>query len=57
MLITSLFDTRVSIDMAKLGVTNFHTGMILSTMNISSHGFAFGFLKMSRIDRDSIFYL
>ena len=28
-----------------LGITDFHNGMILSTLSISSHGFAFGFPK------------
>ena len=34
-----------STDMTMLGTTNLHNDMILSTLSISSHGFAFGFPK------------
>ena len=41
----------------RLEITNFYNGMILSTLSTSSHDFAFGFLKRSRINGDSVFYL
>ena len=35
-----------------LGITNLHNGMTLSTLSISSHGFAFGFPKKSHTNGD-----
>ena len=39
-----------------LGITDlFHNGMILSTLNISSHGFALDFSKRPHMDGDILF--
>ena len=35
-----------------LEITTLHNGMILSTLSISSHGFALGFPKRPHINRD-----
>ena len=40
-----------------LGTTNLHNGMILSTLSISSHGFAFGFPETLHNCGDSVLYL
>ena len=40
-----------------LGITTLHNGMILSTLSISSHGFALGFPKMPHTNGDSIPHL
>ena len=41
----------------KLEITTLHNGMILSTLSISSHGFALGFLKRPRTNGDVFLYL
>ena len=40
-----------------LGITNFYNGMILSTLSISFHGFAFSFSKRPHTNGDSVSYL
>ena len=35
-----------------LGILDFYNGMILSTLSVSSHGFALGFSKRPNINRD-----
>ena len=40
-----------------LGTTDLHNRMILSTLSISSHDFAFGFSKSPHTNEDSIPYL
>ena len=40
-----------------LGITTLHNSMILSTLTISSHGFALGFPKKSHSNRDVFLYL
>ena len=37
-----------------LGTTNLYNGMILSTLSISSHDFALGFLRRSHTNEDTI---
>ena len=43
-------------EVTMLGITNFHNDIILSTLSINSHGFAFG-LQRPRSNGDSIPYL
>ena len=40
-----------------LGITTLYNGMILSTLNISSHDFVLGFLKRPHTNGDSIPHL
>ena len=59
-LTTSLLTFKDSIDMTMvrhdsdtmLGITNLHNSMILSTLNISFHRFAFGFPKIPHTNGD-----
>ena len=45
---------RCSNIMLMLGITALHNGMILSTVSISSRGFALGLPKTPRTNEDSI---